>query len=493
MRRSPLFFGTPSQPSQCGTLTYLHNESAFPALGPVQAFSPEQATSSMSSISHRSTPSHNYLRAVLQPSTMPPTDLSPCAAKPSMSRKDCQFQVQCEQLDAKLEAYQHDGAKTILANMYASEHSDWLKRLRHCLTNDVPMTKPTPAPKKQYYKRSFRTYYIDTFQPPTMVPYVTVLPQTKPTPYNYWTHAAIFVYGDSHTGSDRHTNATTQKPKCVRPSSYVKTLQLSQSAQVNTAPLLDEHVVLPTISGSRHTYQYLTHRKQHDAYNQFLLSEDITCLGYTSLQKNKDSIGTFRAQQRHLHQSLDLYLRRELNMQNTDNWLPVLQQATTLLKLLRTMEPTKRRLRVAKSTASTGLNVSTHTAVRGSCSYYIGIGIDHLKPAHRLQKRYRRHIAFVQSIARSQNSHPSCAPASRLHGTDVVLAKLLHEAAIAPLDFRQHRVSYPNLHDDYSKHMGNLIFTDGGIFIPLSLSPHVVINPSFASTSSAPNFGLHTV
>ena len=278
MRRIPLFFGTPAMApsSHRGTLGgYRHEDSAFPVLGPVQAIL--------------------YFRAVLQPSTMPSTGLSPCTTTISMTRKDCQFQVQCEQLDAKLEAYQHDGAKTILANMYVSEHSEWLKRLRHYLTNDVLMTEPTPAPKKHYYKRNFRTYYVDTFQPPTMVPYVTVLPQVKPTPYNYWIDAVIFVYGDSYTGSDFHNNATPQKPKCVRLSSYVKTMRISQSTQVNTTPLLDEHEILPIISGSQHIYQYLSHRKQHDAYTKFLFAEDITYLGYTSRQENKDSIGTFRA------------------------------------------------------------------------------------------------------------------------------------------------------------------------------------------------------
>ena len=156
------------------------------------------------------------------------------------------------------------------------------------------------------------------------------------------------------------------------------------------------------------------------------------------------------------------------------------------MKLLRTMEPTTRRLRVAKPTALIGFNVFTHTAARGSCNYYIGTGIDHLKPAYRLQKRFRKHIAFVQSIACSQNSHPFCAPTSRQHRTNVVLADLLHEIAIAPLDFRQHQVSNTTLYDDFSKHMGNSFSIIGGIFTPLFLSPHV-LTPY--TCESAPNFG----
>ena len=175
-------------------------------------------------------------------------------------------------------------------------------------------------------------------------------------------------------------------------------------------------------------------------------------------------------------------------MRNIGNWLPILQQIITLMKLLRTMEPTTRRLRDAKPTALIGFNISTHIAARGSCNYYIGTGIDHLKPAYRLQKRFRKHIVFVQSIACSQNSHPFCAPTSRQHRTNVVLADLLHKIAIAPLDFRQHQVSNTTLYDDFSKHMGNSFSIIGGIFTPLSLSPHV-LTPH--TCESAPNFWQH--
>ena len=488
MRRIPLFFGTPFKPSQCGSLAYLHDDAAFPVLGPVQATCP---TSSRSS-------GQNYLQAVLASSQVPLSETSPCTTQTPMTRKDCQFQVRCEQIDAKIEAYQHDGAKTILSNMLSNEHTEWLKRLKYCLTNNVPMAKPIqPPPKKHYYKRSFRPVYVDTFQPPMPIPYVTVLPKVKPAPYRYWTDVAISVYGDSLPGHEADYNASPKKPQCVRPSSYVKTAnKFSPLFIPEVEPIWDEQGITSGISGSKHTYQYLSYHKQHDSCAKYLLMDDTTRLDYNLRYKNSDPTGTFRAQQRHLRQTVDLYLRRELALRNITAWGPILQQADTLLTLLRTMKPhTRQSQPIAQPTvSSTGQSSSESTAPQDTT----GTGIDHFKITHRLQKRHHRRIQFerhlekhslVQSIACSQNSHPSCAPASRQHRTNVVLDDVLHEAAIAPLDFRQHQVSSfestlsaPNfglhsvdaLHDDSLEHMGNLHFTDGGIFTPLFSSPHVL-------------------
>ncbi len=405
---------------------------------------------------------------------MPPSSLPSCTTKTSLTRRDYQFQVQCAKLDAKLETYQYEGAKTILATMLSNDHTEWLKRLQHCLTHNAPMTEPTPPPtKKHYYKRSFRTYYVDTFVPPVPVSFVTVHSNTKPKHYNYWTDAAIYVYGDSLplSSSSNDPIENTRKPKYTRPSSYVKKpswVPLRTSLEAESIP--DENVTASRPFGSKHTYQYLSHHKQHDSYTKFLVEDDTLHLDYARRQSNYDSTGNFRKQQQHLWRSLDAYLRRELATRTISTWLPILQQVTTMTTFLQTMKRSN-RIPQQNNVASDKPRVPTHDTGLGINRCHIGTGIDHHKPTHRLQKRHQRYLAFVQSVAEhlssnaftplraptlrqhqsypcfaySTNSLASSAPSLRQHSSIVALANhFLTETAIAPVDFRQHHVLDPS-------------------------------------------------
>ena len=142
MRRVSLFFGTPAMPSQsmCGNIgSYTYNAAAFPVLDPGQVTSTSSTSSEASS--------RTYLQAALHSSTMTPTRSPFSNTQTPLTRRDHQFQVECTKLDAALESYQYEGAKIILANMLSNDHTEWLKRLQHCLASNIPMTAPVPPPK----------------------------------------------------------------------------------------------------------------------------------------------------------------------------------------------------------------------------------------------------------------------------------------------------------------------------------------------------------
>ena len=180
----------------------------------------------------------------------------------------------------------------------------------------------------------------------------------------------------------------------------------------------------------------------------------------------------------------------------------------------------------------------------------IGTGIDHFRSTHRLQKRHRRQLRFEASITRQLSGSFAfydiaplyTAPSLRQHFARETSAPLLRQhiltylsvhsspqvvthlpqseiapyfgqqhfsqdSVIAPIFWQHHPIPFcytdynlqfqPNstllygtaLHDDFSEHMGNSHFTDGGIFTPLFSSPHVL--PFHNYDPSAPILQRH--
>ena len=525
-----MFFGTPPQPRDAamgslGSCTFVYDNKNFPSLvpGSEQArdsngfykqapLSPEQAHEHGSGSGQARNHGVTFKEAILykpnSSNTLPEDYHTPaptmangsspmgttCAPTTNLrqTRRDKQFAQQCLDLGEQIFTQQHEAAKIILKTLHESEHDPWLERLRMALQCEQPMTdtaKQSPA-VKAYYKKKFTPFYTDTTPMPLprafgpTYDHATTIGPTMRC-YDTWTDYALEIYG---TVDPSPPKTSFHKRRIVRSSSSVRcnnlpSMKLSSSSS-NTLPSYHEPTTTTSSSiGSKYEYQYSSHQQQHDAYAKLLGNDDnpFDYLVAYSKPIPLDTVGKFRRDSQLLYLNFETQMRRDLQILPIWQWSNVLSKYSKLLSFLQTLRP------------QCPQKDEVPLAQRSYLPYDdIGTGIAHHKPAHRLQKRRQRHLRFVH-IACSQNSHTSRAPTSRQHRTNVVLAELLHEAAIAPLDFRQHRVSYNNLHSDYSEHMGNLISTDGGIFMPLSLSPHVVINPSFASTSSAPNFGLHSV
>ena len=116
MRCAPLFSGTPATPSPtaCGSLRpYAFEPEAFPSLGPEQA-----SSSSNPRIPHTGLTFRQMLTKGHNSSLTTPTSSSSMAHTLHCSRRNQQFQNQCATLDSKLEEYQYEGAKLLLATIH---------------------------------------------------------------------------------------------------------------------------------------------------------------------------------------------------------------------------------------------------------------------------------------------------------------------------------------------------------------------------------------
>ena len=488
-----MLFGTPATSTSSGSLhvlrPFIYEDQAFPSLS-------DQSVPAKVDPLLQSSFKDVMMKTCGDPTPKPVVDVqNDCGTLTPLrqTRRERQFAQKCLNLEEEIFTQQHEAAQAILKTLHTSEHGPWLERLRVALQCEQPMTdkaKQQPV-VKAYYKKKFTPFYTDaTPMPVPRASEITYDTTTTIGPtmrsYDNWTDYALEIYG---TPDPSPPKTPLHKRRIVRSSSSVRcsslpSMKLSSNSSNSLPSYCEPTTTIPTSSlGSKYEYQYSSHQQQHDAYAKLLGNDDNSFDYLVAYSKPipLDAVGKFRRDSQLLYLNLEIQLRRDLQMLPIWQWSNVLSKYSKLLSFLQTLRPPCPQKDEAP------------LAQRSYLPYDdIGTGIAHHKPAHRLQTRRRRHLRFVH-IACSQNSHPSCAPASRQHRTNVVLDDLLHEAAIAPFDFRQHQVSYDNLHDDYSEHMGNLISTDGGIFMPLSLSPHVVTNPSFESTLSAPNFGLHSV
>ena len=508
MHRKPLFFGTPPVPSACnhGTISTASSSSdPFPPLceAPPMTSTPLTRT---------------YAQAVLTVKQMSSSPMKTASVfgKYLPTRKDIQFQERYSTLDNALETYQYTGAQTLLSFMDPKLHSQWLQQLKDSLTNHIPMCASSMplnvVKKKPYYKRSFTPYFLDdaTAPPLPVVPSVPKTPVYHFTPnttrYNYWTDAAINIYGDSTLTT---MPPQTKKRRIVRSSSTVKVAPPRHQDSVLPTTVFAS---APTQPASKHVYQFSTYDGQHSAYWRYLLDMDKNSgLLTASTTRPIDDKGRCRVQKQQLRTNIDTFIKQSLWSHAPHHWTTYIDQAIALTSLCDSISTAS-----AKQTEPTAQHGSMGL---GTSSYPIGTGIDHFSLTHRLQRRQQRalcfvqrrksqrapefwpldfhtshhahllhkHIAHVQHNAYLTNSHTSCAPTLRLHRHGVVLDDLLHETAIAPVVFRQHQVSDT---------LWDVLYKDGTLSsdvenAPLHFGPHNLwesfINSHFVSTTIHPD------
>ena len=535
-RRQPLLLGTPScatstsSGSLCALRRFSYDDAAFPMLPGTNVAPdlPAKVNNTFKEVMMKEVRTVPAVPPVTYQSFNLPTD----------TRRDKQFEQKCTSLEERITEQQYEAAQIILRNLHEGDHDPWLGRLKNALLGEEPFTYSKPPPKpKTLYKKAFTPYFTDTTPlPPSsttvLIPKIPTMSDSHIRYYDDWTDYATEYYGQQHSIAP---TLIPKRKRVLRQSSTIRPCRkapIADSASGHTEGLHRTDTLHSTTS--KHAYQFATYDGVHMAYWKYLLDSETTSgLAASTHSRPCDSKGQYRRSQQQMRTQLDTLLRQYLQYHPISDWTQILEQITVLVTLCDSMQfPNSSRRTSPQKTRSSS---SAPTAPQAHCNT-IGTGIDHFKITHRLQKRHQRrfqferhqaehslcfydtaplyiapflkqhfaqvtsapslrqrHIALVQSIACSPNSHPSCAPALRQHGTNVVLADLLHETAIAPLDFRQHQVSNTTLHDDFSEHMGNSLSIIGGIFTPSFLSPHVDINPSFESTSSAPIFGLHSV
>ena len=326
------------------------------------------------------------------------------------------------------------------------------------------------------------------------------------TRYNYWTDAAINIYGDSTLIT---MPPQTKKRRIVRPSSTIKVAPPRHQDSVLPTTVFAS---APTQPASKHVYQFSTYDGQHSAYWKYLLDMDMNSgLLTASTTRPIDDKGRCRVQKQQLRANIDTFIKQSLWSHAPYHWTTYIDQAIALTSLCDSISTASaKQIEPIAQHGSMGL---------GTSSYPIGTGIDHFSLTHRLQRRQQRalcfvqrrksqrapefwpldfhtshhahllhkHIAHVQHNAYLPNSHTSCAPTLRLHRRGVVLDDLLHETAIAPVVFRQHQVSDT---------LWDVLYKDGTPSsdvenAPLHFGPHNLwksfINSHFVSATTHPD------
>ena len=435
MRRVPFFFGTPPKPPShaIGSLAPYHHEDAqFPALG-----SPSML--SRPPLDYKTAATHGLTTSASSSSlfrTSLPTVVE--------TRRDRQFTQQCNTLDAKLEASQHSAAKTILSTLPASEHKAWLKKLQQSLQTNTPMTTNAPT-VKTYYKRHFKPYFIAPVPLTYATPSTTTVTAGQKDTHssNYWDDLARAIYGEK---CHRCQAQPVSRKRIVRPSSqvhyrYPSAPDIDEVATARSPAEPSHDTLLRDECLSKHSFQYVSYDVQHTAYLRKLLpdttpKDSLSYLLDTTQAAAMDLKGRRASQHTAMWTRLEQSMKRDLSTTPIQQWFQLLQQYSALCEALNTKsEPTKTRL------------VSNHdsefTATSNRHKPFIGTGVNHFPPSHRLRKRAQRAERFVHSLLLQQTSF-ECAPPLRQHLINPIFsppAVILPPENSSALIFQQH--SFP--------------------------------------------------
>ena len=537
--------------SNCGRLGgYQHDDSAFPVLGPVQAASsPEQAHIGGETTGLMEKTYAQVVTKLKQPSN---PIAHHRFGQYAPTRKDSQFQQKFDMVDQALESYQYTGAQALLSFMDPTLRDQWLLRLHDALSKHVPMcttsTTTSVIKKKPYYKRSFTPFFVEDAPPPlhqsTFVPKTPTFSFTPNTAkYNHWTDAAIDTYGDSSTTTTWPIQP--KKYRTPRPSSTVKVVPPKHQDSIPTPPIYPSTQRQNT---SRHVHQFSTYDGVHMAYRKYLLDPETTSgLAASTYSRPCESKSHCRRLQQRMRTQLDTLLRQYLQHHPMSDWTQLIDQIMVMVTLCDSMQPSSSAQQHSLQQTKSSSFESTEPQAKYST---IGTGIDHFRSTHRLQKRHRRQLRFEASITRQLSGSFAfydiaplyTAPSLRQHFARETSAPLLRQhiltylsvhsspqvvthlpqseiapyfgqqhfsqdSVIAPIFWQHHPIPFcytdynlqfqPNstllygtaLHDDFSEHMGNSHFTDGGIFTPLFSSPHVL--PFHNYDPSAPILQRH--